>query len=127
MPLGTELENRAGIYFDFNAPVMTNTAFHVLGEDLILNTDDTFQTTNDNLNVVIQPHPISDNAMIFIGNFHLQNADFQLFTPIGQLVETLPIKKGQAVLKRENLAAGVYFYRIQQEGQLLGSGKLLIQ
>ncbi len=33
--LGSLVENRAGIYFDFNAPVMTNTVFHTLGHDFL--------------------------------------------------------------------------------------------
>lgn len=33
-PLGVLLTNRASIYFDFNAPIVTNTVWHLLSEDL---------------------------------------------------------------------------------------------
>ncbi|MEL6133955.1 MAG: hypothetical protein AAFR59_11380, partial [Bacteroidota bacterium] len=35
VPIGTVIPNRAGIYFDFAAPVMTPEIFHTIGEDFI--------------------------------------------------------------------------------------------
>ncbi len=35
-PIGTLLENYADIYFDFNDPVRTDTAWHTIGEDFIM-------------------------------------------------------------------------------------------
>ena len=34
-PLGTVIENKAGIYFDFNEAVITNSTHHVLGENFV--------------------------------------------------------------------------------------------
>ena len=35
-PIGTILENRAAIYFDFNEPVITNFSWHTIGADFLL-------------------------------------------------------------------------------------------
>ncbi len=34
LPDGTQITNRAGIYFDFNAPILTNTTRHTIGDPL---------------------------------------------------------------------------------------------
>ncbi len=35
LPLGTMIYNRAGIYFDFNEPIITNQTYHEIGEDFL--------------------------------------------------------------------------------------------
>lgn len=126
MALGTELENRAGIYFDFNVPVTTNTAFHVLGEDLVLDTNQPNRNWDSEVNVIIHPQPLTDNALIVIENMENQDVEFQLFTPVGQLIKTVTIVDGKGELRKGNLAAGVYFYKLSTDDKQLKSGKLIV-
>ena len=35
-PTGARIENTAAIYFDYNAPVLTNTTWHTIGNDFII-------------------------------------------------------------------------------------------
>ncbi len=61
--LGTVIENTAYIYFDFNAPIVTNTAINTI--DLLTST--TVQTVNANLSVY--PNPAAAELFISISNF----------------------------------------------------------
>ncbi|CAA6825340.1 MAG: Unknown protein, partial [uncultured Aureispira sp.] len=39
LPIGTEITNKAAIYFDFNAPIITNTYLHTINVPQVLNWD----------------------------------------------------------------------------------------
>jgi uncharacterized repeat protein (TIGR01451 family) len=124
LPNGTKIENQAGIYFDFNAPVMTNTTLHTINE-LVLETNNIF--TSKGISLEVFPNPTQD--FVF---FQLKKA-----TPTqGQV--TLYDLQGKKILREEfnhnlfkinalNLKSGAYFFRIESEGAVLASGKLMIE
>lgn len=55
--LGTVLENRAGIYFDYNVPVLTNTTSHTLQLDYLPYDTSTISISGQILNRHGQPEP----------------------------------------------------------------------
>jgi len=59
-PVGTIIYNNAGIYFDYNEPVITNETFHTIGEDYI--TVSTAYTPVPGVSVEYYPNPINQET-----------------------------------------------------------------
>lgn len=50
-----------------------------------------------------------------------------VFDVMGREIQTIQSTSNQIVLPRNNLVQGVYFYRIEGDGQVLDTGKLIVQ
>jgi hypothetical protein len=71
----------------------------------------------------IFPNPFTTSATITInqpGNF-----DFMLYNLFGQQVRRAENISDQYILERSNLPAGVYFYKVEEDGKMMGSGKVV--
>lgn len=127
LPDDTRLENRAGIYFDFNEPIITNTVFHTIGSDFIQMLSAVVQPDFPEATINIAPHPLADQAVITFANIPKAPRVFQLFNTKGQLIHSLPIKNDQVIFKRNNLSSGIYFFHLSGVDGVYLSGKLVIR
>ncbi len=57
---GTKIQNSAGIYFDFNDPVLTNKTLHTVSKNLISAIFD--RPTTSNVSVKLFPNPATEIA-----------------------------------------------------------------
>lgn len=65
LPAGTEISNTAGIYFDYNAPVITNTTLNTITDSLL----SSFEMGDmDEWNAIIYPNPAHDDALLMISS-----------------------------------------------------------
>jgi len=75
--------------------------------------------------VVIYPNPISNNATINIANSG-QAVTFRLYDATGRLVISIEnLSNGSAPLNRNELPAGMYFYRVLNSTSVISTGKLV--
>lgn len=126
-PLGTIIENNAGIYFDFNEPIITNTVFHEIGEDFVESVVMTTHTPNAaGMNVTVAPNPFHDFTIFKIDNSDVQRLEFQLYQADGKLLRNEIYDTSTFRFEKEDLRAGMYFYRLSVDGMQVGSGKILI-
>lgn len=128
LPLGTILENSAAIYFDFNAPIITNNSFHELGVDfleVISNTKN--HTSTNNTALSIYPNPASDRAIIQLPESGRGMKTFRIYSSHGQLMREESIPFGNFfVVEKEDLPNGLFFIEIKNEGgDTVGNGKVL--
>ena len=130
-PLGTVIENTAAIYFDFNVPIITNTVFHTLGEDFIPVEIEVFVPTllPDATRIRTWPNPASHSATIEVHNTSQTFPALQLeiIDIYGRLLRRLQSDGNRFVLRKGDMAAGVYFFRIMDGAQLLGNGKVVFR
>lgn len=128
LPVGTRIENSAGIYFDFNAPVITNTVFHTVKEfiDII---NETVVVADPGFAVNIAPNPVRDGARIWVEGLAVQSPGLhlQLFDASGKCLRTITGNEEGFWLQRGNLPAGMYFFTISSEQGWLANGKLVVQ
>lgn len=124
LPNGTEIENSAAIYFDFNAPIITNTTLHSIGEAFITVAVD--EPYKNDLSIKVFPNPISGQAFLRIDGLNLLVGQMQLYNSVGQQMKTLSIRNNQ-IRMEESLPSGVYFFQIWSDGSLMGTGKLMIR
>jgi hypothetical protein len=134
---GTIINNSASIYFDYNAPIQTNTTLHTVCDDchpenitnagtVVLDLD---QIAASSYKVVAIPNPFSIETSIEIQDYKGQGEDLKLevYDVMGRLQNTLNgNREGRFLLQRGVLPTGVYFFRISEKGHLLQSGRLVV-
>ena len=126
LDLGTIIENSAAIYFDFNEPIITNTVSHTIGENFLemVGTQHIFVP---NVSINITPNPATEVAAISISGIDLEQATFNLYNVTGKVTHSQVIDNQQFNLQRNALPNGLYFYQVQENGRVIGSGKLLLK
>lgn len=130
VPLGTVIENRAGIYFDFNEPVLTNTVFHTVDTGFV-QLNPAWTSTEELIGknsppIKIFPNPFSTSTTFFFGENNFQQITVEIFDVMGRKVKQLEGNGNSLVFNSENLDTGIYFFKMFVEEQLAGSGKLIL-
>ena len=125
--MGTEIHNRAAIYFDYNAPVITNETWHTVGTDLLTGILEIPQANK--LNVVqVSPNPAKDAATFNLKKGSFKDQRLQVFDPMRKLVFEKTLNGDQFILPRNGFVSGAYGWRITNaQGRLVDSGILIFQ
>jgi len=128
LPLGTLIENTAAIYFDFNAPIITNTYFHTVNRDvhtLILSADEPLV---EDLEVLVHPNPFSHQTTIEVQGEEYQQLQLLVYDTRGQQVMQQSASSSNRIqLARGNLTSGVYMYQLLGDEQLINTGKIVVK
>lgn len=124
LPDGTLLANRAAIFFDFNAPILTDFATHRVGSNfIVVETDEP-----DELAKKLKIYP---NPSVAAVNFELEKsvsaARFSLSDSFGRLVFEHEFSGNRYRFERGGLAAGVYFFQILTDGVEQFSGRVILK
>lgn len=127
-PVGTVINNRAAIYFDYNPPIITNTTFHTVGKDFIDLRLVTEKLYSPNLSLKVYPNPFQTATTLEVSGQDFEQLQLQIYDISGRLIEQVTAQGShQITLHRNNLSTGVYFYQLHGDGQALGTGKLIVQ
>jgi hypothetical protein len=128
-PLGTVIENKAGIYFDFNEPVITNTTHHLLGEDFIGSNLVSIKPSKLSAPLLVKvfPNPSGDDVYFEVHSTHSENYQLELIDALGSQVMVRNLSNHKTTINKGSLPAGVYFYRIWDAQGNSTYGKLIIK
>lgn len=123
LPLNTIISNRAGIYFDYNEPIITNTVSTKLTEPNFV-----FSLSNDaNIAVTAVPNPFTLSTVISVDGTN-GAFDFELADVNGKLLKKISADGFSSFeIEREGMAAGIYFYAITTKNKQRAFGKLIVQ
>jgi hypothetical protein len=80
--------------------------------------------------VCVFPNPATDQVTLQLDNTwsNQNNILVSVLVGSGQVVaKVAPDSNHRVVLNRGTLAAGVYFYRVEQEGKVLATGQLIFK
>jgi hypothetical protein len=109
---GTEIKNKAEIYFDFNPPIVTNYALNTIAFPLEI--DDLTNNQND-FSVVAYPNPMSEFVHFEINNngevpanVQLKLVDLSGKEMLNEVYNNVEIIK----MNRGNLTNGIYIYEV---------------
>lgn len=122
LPNDTKITNSAGIYFDFNAPVITNQTFHTVNDmlktNIVLNSN---STESKNFHILIYPNPTKDEVFVEIEN----GIVYKVYSVDGKAVLSGKLENNKTRISTKDLENGVYFIEIYNEfGKIVS--KLLI-
>ena len=125
---GTIITNQADIYFDYNAPIRTNKTVHTIGKDFIINALQTISPI-PNVEIKVYPNPFNAEATIEIQGFDplSKTSNFQLFDALGRQIRSEKFEGNQFLFERQELPTGIYFFKIENGGRLVGTGKFLVK
>lgn len=126
-PIGTVINNQAGIYFDSNPVVLTNVVTHTIGKDF-LEFVAVSEPSQAPIAVSVQPNPTEDAAWIKMGVETDEKHVFLLFDALGRNVRNLTFTGESLYFKREGLPAGAYGFTIlNSSGAKTVSGKVILK
>lgn len=116
---GTEFKNKAAIFFDYNAPIITNTTINSLVIPSGFN-----ESLNENTPLTFYPNPTNTTLTISSQN-DFKKIEILSITGQTLLSETVNTKSHQ--LQLQNLAEGIYFARITCKNGEVYTGKVIKQ
>ena len=124
LPNNTAVENEAGIYFDFNPPVITNRTLHTVGEQFLNVSTVVFRPGID---LEVSPNPASDRAIFTIKSATPTEGTLQVFDLQGRLVRTQAFGTNVFELDATGMVPGMYLFRLESGGGVIAAGKLSVQ
>lgn len=120
--LGSVVKNRAAIYFDINAPVITNTTIHTIGKDFML-----VSTTEPSADAIkVFPNPATSEATLVLP-VSVQGAHFTLTDALGKVARTIAFSGNTYRFERQALSSGVYYFTIRATDGTLYSGRIVLR
>lgn len=127
---GTVITNCAGIYFDFNSPVITNCTWNTIQpfENWVVDSEDFIDTES---NVKVFPNPFDKYVNFEIESDAIEllynEKNFILYNANGQVIANKNFTQNTYQFDRKELPPGMYFYEMRQDGNTFSAGKLIIQ
>jgi uncharacterized repeat protein (TIGR01451 family) len=119
---GTRIENKVGIYFDFNSPVITNTAFSTVWQDLVL----TVQKKDLLSDFNVYPNP-SAGVVCFESKAEIVNGNLVIMDASGRIIKQQKTEKTKTTIDLSSCAKGIYFYSIRSNNGVVSSGKIIVR
>jgi uncharacterized repeat protein (TIGR01451 family) len=122
LPLGTELTNTAFIYFDFNAPVVTNTTLNTLATPLAVNPG------RNDIHLSVAPNPFNGNTTVRFDNPNDASHTLTVRDLSGRVLQVDRDIVGEMhALDGSMLSAGLYLFTLENNAGVVGSGKLIVR
>jgi uncharacterized repeat protein (TIGR01451 family) len=121
LPLGTQVNNTASIYFDLNPAVVTNTTVSTRSDwpTGIAN------IANSTMTAQVIPNPANEKAMIqFTGA--TGTISLQITDALGNLIATSHLDSKAYTLDAEKLSTGIYFYTAKDVNGNKATGKISV-
>jgi len=123
LPIGTVIENKASIFFDFNEPIVTNTTVNTIASPLKI------KEIENNVSVTVYPNPFNDYTMFEIHNGKT-NAEYSIdiYDMLGKCVRSMQnITENYIKVSAKGLESGIYSYKVLQNKEVAGIGKIIIE
>lgn len=121
IPLYSRIENKAGIYFDFNAPVLTNlVSLKVVPEPVSA----VVQPETD-YHISATPNPFRETIQFQAVLPVPEGAHVQVYDAGGRMMIDSPVAGTVFSVEGEALTRGFYIYLIRHKGRTLSSGKIV--
>jgi uncharacterized repeat protein (TIGR01451 family) len=119
---GTQIKNTASIYFDFNAPIVTNTTLNTI--DISLSVSD---LSKGNVSITLAPNPMRDYTNISIAGATDAPIYLEVRDMAGRLVQQQISESNILHVNRNNMASGLYVYQLKQNNVVIGKGKMIAE
>jgi len=122
--LGSKIKNTAAIYFDNNAPVITNQTLHTVGKNFVVTSTPSLSLPN--VHVLVAPNPVTNQARVSVdGLTNMDNLTFTLYSAMGKSLLTGRLEGATYEFEAGQMPDGVYFYEVRSGQQIVGKGKLV--
>jgi uncharacterized repeat protein (TIGR01451 family) len=121
---GMVIENRAGIYFDFNEPVITNTVARKIGQlDHVAVSGTNIASGSDGLDM--SPNPAIDLVNIYLPPAMGTSGEASLHDSFGKVVQVYSFSGNMLTINRQGVASGVYYLTLKCDNGKVMVGKVV--
>lgn len=146
LPEETVIENRAAVFFDYHEPVLTEMIRHKVAcedffesfENQVLSScigiDPTLATSTESepnkvsgFTIKMQPNPFNESTVFTVEGRELKELEFSVYDMMGRLIHQELHQANSFTYYRNQMPAGLYIYRLESEGQLIDTGKMVIR
>ncbi|HKK09355.1 MAG TPA: T9SS type A sorting domain-containing protein, partial [Bacteroidales bacterium] len=79
------------------------------------------------LELDIYPNPFFQQVTFEVSGISVSELNLEVFDAQGRLLRRETDYTNRLVMDRKNLSSGTYFFRLESQGQLLGSGTIVVQ
>lgn len=130
-PDGTVIPNSAAVFLGYDAPGQTATVTHVVDtsevREMILT--DVSEPFVPDLKVNAYPNPFTSSIVFEIKDYQdrFKLLTLTVFDMSGRMVRQEKASGSQLQLTRGNLLAGLYSFRLEGDGLLLNTGKIIVR
>jgi len=119
---GTQILNRAGIYFDYNPVVLTNYVVNTVNTNLSV-----AENANKGTFIDVIPNPFCSSTTLFLSK-PIQSGTLVLYDILGKEIKRMENLNGkEIIIQREGMLSGMYFYSLIDKTGLLGNGKMIVE
>ncbi len=130
-PDGDVIRNRAGIYFDFNLPVITNETWHTVGLPQVSGVSDLANKKIPGL--LCSPNPFSERFWVTLSevvasSHHLTTLglNLEITDAAGRVLRRQAFSGDKMLVERGDLPEGILFVALKNEaGAVLASGRVV--
>lgn len=126
---GDYFQNNAAIYFDYNLPVITNTATTVVSSAILTNVRD---LEDDDMQLLALPNPTTGNFYLKLSGDRVGKFEYSVVDLFGRVLQTGKTERNSRndaqyiPLNLKNARAGVYYIVLRQKNTLWQQ-KLIVQ
>jgi uncharacterized repeat protein (TIGR01451 family) len=108
VPFGTDFQNRAGIYFDYNPPVQTNTAYNKICWPAGVN-----ETAIVQKDIKLYPNPATEELTIKTEQSY---TSYTITNSLGQVMMTKDMNGKESKVNIKSLSTGIYYMSLKGQG-----------
>ena len=131
-PVGTIIENSAIVFQDYDVPTDTEFSRHQVGGEKLTDFLCLLMTSTENpdfphVNLDVYPNPFTDFAKVEVTGEQFKDMEFHVFDASGKKVRVENFENNELEFYRNQLPQGLYIFTIIVKGQVVQSGKLIIQ
>lgn len=127
VPCETTIFNSAAIYFDFNAPVFTNTTFHTVCDSFIVIDPSLSVVYLPGAELKVYPNPAFESINFELDGIEAKSYALMLYDIQGRLIANHFFDHPDFRLLRQQIPAGTFIYQLAADGKLVASGKIIVK
>ncbi|MCP4441313.1 MAG: T9SS type A sorting domain-containing protein [Aureispira sp.] len=119
---GTQIHNSADIYFDFNAPITTNTVISTIDN---ITATEKLEEADNQFEVQTMPNPFNEQLTVQYTLGEDTNLTIELYNAVGERVRAYEMGANKAAgmhvqqLPTDYLPAGMYLLRVETDQQII--------
>lgn len=121
----TIVTNESLIFFDSNAPVVTNSVFNTLVAVIPVGINEPENT--DEKDVVVMPNPASNETHLFFKNSKNELFYLDVFGVDKRKVHKDVTQTGHFFIDTKTFKSGIYFYSVYDKNKTYYSGKFIVE
>jgi uncharacterized repeat protein (TIGR01451 family) len=113
LPIGRVIENSAAIYFDYNLPIITNTYFHTINENLIvLSLEPVHKEIKELKGIEVYPNPTQE--IIWVEQEETEEIFISVINALGETILTQKSANQKTQFDFSTFPNGLYILTIKQ-------------